>query len=238
MSEQAPTALNAALGQLRALTLSIERGTLIGSEEMVITRLGFSRSTVRQAARMLEREGLLKVRRGPSGGYFADRPDAKTIEAAVSAYLQTLDIDVHDTAAVATALWNQAVRKATEADRPARAAFAERLRGQIKAVKDEATFGQIRDVELRSQDQVFELARSAYIRLIFDINTAFSRRHLAAMPAPPEGPPDPDFVRAWREAKLIEVGAIAEGGEELAGMAAQYSRSVWERGLRARLGGR
>jgi DNA-binding IscR family transcriptional regulator len=38
--------------------------------------------TVQQAARVLEHEGLLAVRRGPGGGYYGTRPDEAALPSA------------------------------------------------------------------------------------------------------------------------------------------------------------
>ena len=61
------TTIEAAAMNLRKIVLDLPPGSLIGSEDALIVRLGSSRSTVRQVARLLEREGLLMVRRGING---------------------------------------------------------------------------------------------------------------------------------------------------------------------------
>ena len=48
--------------------------------------LGVGIVTVQQAARILEHEGLLAVRRGPGGGYHGTRPDEAALERAFEAY--------------------------------------------------------------------------------------------------------------------------------------------------------
>ena len=84
------SAIDTAAANLRSIVHSAEEGALLGSEEALVTKLGVSRATVRQAARLVEREGLLRVRRGINGGYFAARPDAHSIKAAVSSHLERL----------------------------------------------------------------------------------------------------------------------------------------------------
>lgn len=219
--------------QLRAIVLDCEVGALIGSEEALLAKLGCSRITMRQVARLLEREGLLKVRRGINGGYFASRPDPKTIEAAVSTYLESLDVDPQDVTVIASALWVEAMRKAAAADAAEARASAERMRRLVEAVRDSATFEEVREVELAIQRAVFDLARSAYIKLIFDINVAYSRRMLTT-PIDDDSQDHQTFVRAWRNAKLLEAGAIAQGDPELAGMAGRHSRQLWHERLRRR----
>ena len=74
----------------------------MGSEETLIAKLGVSRATVRQAARLLEREGFPRVRRGINGGYFAARPDVRTIEKAVSSYLEMVHTKPEDITVIAS----------------------------------------------------------------------------------------------------------------------------------------
>jgi len=228
------TAIEVAAIALRKIVLDLPPGALLGSEEALIARLGCSRSTVRQVARLLEREGLLMVRRGINGGYFGARPDPGTIEATVSTYLETLDVDARDTTVIASVLWVESVRKAAAAPAEARHLLAERLIGRIKAVKDSAPFTRIRELELLTQGEVFDLAHSVYVKLIFDINMAFSRRKFPPPVVDDTSEDHFDFVRGWKDAKLLEMSAIAQGDVELAGLAAQHSRHVWHRRILSR----
>ena len=51
----------------------------LGSEDDLIRRLAISRPTFRQAARLLEYEELLTIRRGVGGGFFGRRPSAEVV---------------------------------------------------------------------------------------------------------------------------------------------------------------
>ncbi|RYE51013.1 MAG: GntR family transcriptional regulator, partial [Rhizobiaceae bacterium] len=228
------TAIQAAADALRGIILDSEEGVLLGSEEALIARLGCARSTVRQVARILEREGLLRVRRGINGGYFGTRPDAGTIEATVSAYLETLHMDPQDVTIMASALWLEAMRKAAGAPKERVVALTEPLRKRIKAMPDNATYDQVRLLELDTQAAVFDLANSAYIKLIFDINIAFSRRAFISPGIENDDERHPAFVATWRDAKLLELNALVEGDRELAVIAGRYSRKVWHRRVRSR----
>ena len=228
------TTIEAAAMNLRKIVLDLPPGSLIGSEEALIVRLGSSRSTVRQVARLLEREGLLMVRRGINGGYFGTRPDAGTIEATVSTYLETLDVDARDTTVVASTLWVEAIRKAAVADSDERRNFADKMISRIKAIKDNAPFEKVRELELLTQGGVFELARSAYVKLIFDINVAFSRRKFPTPISDDTSKEHLRFVRAWKDAKLLEMSAIDQGDVTLAALAGQHSRQVWHRRILSR----
>jgi DNA-binding FadR family transcriptional regulator len=73
---------------LRELVFASEPDSRIGSLPDLARRLGVGIGTVQQAARVLEHEGLLAVRRGPGGGYYGQRPDAAALERAFSAYMR------------------------------------------------------------------------------------------------------------------------------------------------------
>jgi GntR family transcriptional repressor for pyruvate dehydrogenase complex len=223
------TGLQAAAARLRALVLDAEDGALIGSEEALVARLGCSRGTARQVARLLEREGLLRVRRGINGGYFGCRPDAGTIEASVSAYLETLDMDAEDVTVLASTLWVEVMRKAAAANRADALLLAAEFRPKVMSVKPGSTFTQVRQLEQACRKAIFKLTRSGYIELIFEINSAFASRKFAQASEDIAEPDHREFVRAWKESKMLELSAIQQGDVELAIMAARYSRTIWHR---------
>lgn len=78
--------------RLRDLILARPAGAQIGSLNDVATELGVGIVTVQQAARILEHEGLLEVKRGPGGGYYGARPDHAAIERAFATYMRVHDI--------------------------------------------------------------------------------------------------------------------------------------------------
>ena len=74
--------------QLRELVFAGAPGARIGALPELAKNLGVGIVTVQQAARILEHEGLLVVRRGPGGGYYGQRPDAATLERMITAYMR------------------------------------------------------------------------------------------------------------------------------------------------------
>jgi DNA-binding FadR family transcriptional regulator len=229
MSNRTRSAIDAAASRLREMAQACESGDFLGSEESLVERLGVSRATVRQVARLLEREGLLKVRRGINGGYFAARPDLGTVEAAVSAYLDTLDMDAEDVTVVASILWVEALRKAASLRTEAARAMAARFRERLVALKPDAPFAQVLEVEQEIQREIFSLTKARYIELIFQINIAFSRKRFAPTFRFDDTAAHRAFVDAFRKAKLMELDAIADGDPELGMMAARHSRNLWHR---------
>lgn len=77
---------------MREAILSREDGVdewFLGSEDDLMSRLGVSRPTLRQAARLLEHEGLLVVRRGLGGGLFGRRPTEEAVTHVASVLLRS-----------------------------------------------------------------------------------------------------------------------------------------------------
>ena len=227
MSNRARSTIDVAAERLREIARAAEPGSLLGNEEGLVGSLGVSRSTIRQVARLLEREGLLRVRRGINGGYFAARPDLNTIETAVSAYLETLDMDAEDVTVVASALWVEALRKAaslrTQEARDMAIRFAER----VNKVRPTASSREITKLEQESREQIFALTNARYIELIFQINIAFAQKRFPARSAADDSDEHRAFVEDWRKAKLMELNAIRDGDPELGAMAARHVRNLW-----------
>lgn len=74
--------------QLGALSLERAEGEYLGSEDELRLRLGVSRPTLRQAAKVAESERMIKVRRGSFGGFYAARPGVQDAIRALTSYLR------------------------------------------------------------------------------------------------------------------------------------------------------
>ena len=61
----------------------------LGSELDLIRRLDVSRPTFRQAARLLQHEQLLLIKRGANGGFFSDSPSEEVVTRMASVFLRT-----------------------------------------------------------------------------------------------------------------------------------------------------
>lgn len=73
---------------LSELSLASENGEYLGAEDELLLRLGVSRPTLRQAAKIAESERMITVRRGIKGGFYAERPDAADSIKALARYLR------------------------------------------------------------------------------------------------------------------------------------------------------
>jgi len=84
----------------------------LGSEDDLLARLNVSRPTLRQAARILEYEQLLVVRRGLRGGLFARRPSSEPVAQAASVYLRSRDTTITELSEAGGALSAELARLA------------------------------------------------------------------------------------------------------------------------------
>jgi DNA-binding FadR family transcriptional regulator len=113
---------------LRDEILARRNGERLGSEVDVLDRLGVSRPTLRQAARLLEAEELLVVRRGVNGGLFGRRPSSEAVARMASVYLRAEGTTVVDLARSWFLLLEQSARLAAEnPDDAARLSLSEKV---------------------------------------------------------------------------------------------------------------
>jgi GntR family transcriptional repressor for pyruvate dehydrogenase complex len=223
------SAMSAAATQLRAIISAKEDGALLGGEPEVQAMLGVSRTTLRQIARLLEREGLLTVRRGSRGGYYACRPSMSSIEAAVTAHLGVLDVHADELSTMASIIWMEVVRQAASDRTAATKALIRPLAKVIGAVADRISHHGLSLVEQGIRAEISDAIDSPYILFIFRVNIAFAERCFSHK----EEPGEPALlsaaeVDAWRQIKLLELEAIARGDEELGILAAQRTRRFWQ----------
>lgn len=68
-------------------------GDVLGSEPELIARYGVSRSTFREAVRLVENRNVAYMRKGPGGGLVVVAPDGSAIADAVSLYLEYRNLD-------------------------------------------------------------------------------------------------------------------------------------------------
>jgi GntR family transcriptional repressor for pyruvate dehydrogenase complex len=224
--------LEAATSRLRALAFATAEGALIGGEAELIVRLGVSRATIRQAARMLEAEGLLAVRRGPSGGYFSARPSTDTLETVFGSYLAALNLDIEETFIVGFALWTEVVRQAAILRTPEAKAMTRRFRQKLSEMSNDVPLIELSAFEDDYRRSVFQLVQRPYVELMFTLNRAVTWRHYTVPALGRDGEArDPAFVVEWRKSKRFELDAIEEGDESLALMAATRDRTMWRERL-------
>jgi DNA-binding FadR family transcriptional regulator len=90
------SAVSAAADALREEIFTRPDGDWLGSEDDLLQQLDISRPTLRQAARLLEAEELLVVKRGLNGGLFTRRPTSYVVARMASLYLRSEGTTVID----------------------------------------------------------------------------------------------------------------------------------------------
>lgn len=216
---------------LRKIAQECEVGEFLGSEDVLRQRLGCSRNTLRQAARLLERDGVIRVKRGINGGYFGSRLTTSDVEDVVSGYLETLDMRMDDVTVVTSVLWVEVLRKASSTKGPESRDMAAKYKKKLKTLKDTASFADIRKFEMETRREIFTIAKCPYIELIFNISARYSRSNYQEKIDLDATQEHRHFVQAWRDAKFMELTAIGESDPELGTMAARHSRAIWHHRL-------
>jgi len=117
-------------------TVSTTDSYLLGSEDEVLSMLGVSRPTLRQALRLLEQEQLVVVRRGVGGGLFGRRPTEAGVTQMASVVLRSRGTTYRDLVSTLSLLGTRAATLAAEnPDAAARAEagsfYPERLPGGV-----------------------------------------------------------------------------------------------------------
>src|SRR3546814_4388112 len=88
MDDRAETLASRTARALADLSLAAAPGDHLGAEDDLLQRFGVSRPTLRQAAKLVERDRLISIRRGIKGGYFAERHDARDAIQSLARFLR------------------------------------------------------------------------------------------------------------------------------------------------------
>jgi GntR family transcriptional repressor for pyruvate dehydrogenase complex len=210
--------VQAAAAKLRDLILAREPGTQIGSLNEVAQSLGVGIVTVQQAARILEHEGLLAVRRGPGGGYYGTRPDEAALERAFAAYLRVHGFGQLESqemlALLDCEIMPAAARCKDERLRATMRVLSERI-DQCDSTEDRAAF----EIELR--DLLFKMVARPLVELLCRVTL-----RLYVHPPTVLLFPTPEGVAAWKAGRRRILSAILESDEERAHFEAERYRRV------------
>jgi len=116
---------------------------ILGSEAMLAQEHGVGRGTVRTALRELERQGIVTIARGRSGGSRVTGVPAAGVGQALSDYLTVVDAPLHEVASMAMWTYVLGVRWAASCTGPERDSHIERA---CALAVDGATMGASLDV--------------------------------------------------------------------------------------------
>jgi GntR family transcriptional repressor for pyruvate dehydrogenase complex len=209
------TLVRATAEALRQRVFAAEPGALIGSLGDLARGEGVGIVTIQQAARILEHEGLLEVRRGPGGGYYGRRPDAETLERVLAAYMRMHAASFDEALDITSLLFNElCAAAATSGDEGQRAELA-RLADRFATGSDPADLGAL---ESELQDLLFRMVE----RPIFELLTRVTLR-FASLSGGPQLYRDAEGIERWKAGRRRIVAAILAGDAALARFEADRS---------------
>jgi DNA-binding FadR family transcriptional regulator len=207
---------------LRELILAHPAGTQIGSLPEVANTLGVGIVTVQQAARVLEHEGLLEVRRGPGGGYYGARPDEAALERSLAAYLRVHGEAYREVVDMMSLLDTELMPAAARCE-------DEGLRAELASLLPRIEAGDTPAariaVEQDLHDIVFKMVDRPLIELLARVTTQVPRAQDEALVFPGEA-----GVAAWKAGRRRIVEAILNHDAGLAVFeAVRYRQAVLSR---------
>lgn len=202
--------------KLRDVILECEPGAQIGSLNEVAQLLGVGIVTVQQAARVLEHEGLLAVRRGPGGGYYGTRPDEAALERSVAAYMRVHGFGYRE-ALEMTALLDCDIIPA--AARCTDLTFRETIRALLARIDTCDTRELRAALEMDLRNALFDAVSRPLMELVLRVTNQFYKAH--------SNPPvfsGKEGVMAWQTGRRRILEAILKQDEELAYFEAERYR--------------
>jgi DNA-binding FadR family transcriptional regulator len=160
------------------MVFAVPAGTRLGALPELARKFGVGIVTVQQAARVLEHEGLLEVRRGPGGGYYGTRPDDATLERAIAAYMRVHPTSFEEAADITSLLFNELVPAACACgDKRLRERLRE-LGERVEGCNSEAERGAF---EAELQDLLFEMVDRPLFEALTRVTLRFAETRRAPL---------------------------------------------------------
>jgi GntR family transcriptional regulator, transcriptional repressor for pyruvate dehydrogenase complex len=214
--------VQATASKLRELILSREPGAQIGSLNEVAQLLDVGIVTVQQAARILEHEGLLAVRRGPGGGYYGTRPDEAALERSIAAYLRVHGFGHRESQQMLALLDCEIVPAAARCTDSA-------LRDTVRKLVDRVDHCDTTEKRIEFEQELRDLLLKMVAKPLVELLCRVTQRLYVHSGAPLVFT-DKEAVAAWKGGRRRILEAILQQDEELAQFEAErYRRLVLSR---------
>lgn len=200
--------------QLRQRIFACPAGEQIGSLPELAAEFGVGIVTVQQAARILEHEGLLEVRRGPGGGYYGRRPDLASLERGLAAYMRSEPASQREVLDMTSLLFNELCAAAANSRDAARLDDLRRFADKVERCDDPQAIGPL---EEEMQNLLFRMVN----RPLFELLTRVALQ-LATSPNGDGGGNDGDVLgvnfglEQWQSSRRHILDAIIRQDPELA----------------------
>lgn len=155
---------------LADLSLSADPGDYLGAEDDLLQRFGISRPTLRQAAKIVERDRLISIRRGTKGGYFAERPDAGDAIQSLARFLRLRGANLIDVIQVTRPVAEEAAEAAARLRTPE---DVDRLRAFIETIEANDTPRALIGAEVDMAKMISRMSGNPVIELVMEIGYSF-----------------------------------------------------------------
>lgn len=208
--------VHAAAARLRELIYARPPEELIGTLPDLAKHLGVGIVTVQQAARILEHEGVLEVRRGPGGGYYGRRPDAAVLERSLAAYMRTQPHSWEEALDMTSLLFNELCATAAGQGDAALRPDLREIDARVELCVEERDMG---DWEEAFQDLLFRMVD----RPLFELLTRVTLRFAGSRPTSEPIYRDAMAIEGWKAGRHRIIDAILRGDEALARFEANRS---------------
>jgi len=158
------------------MSLKHDAGAFLGGEDYLVSKLGISRLTLRQAAKIAEHERLIEVKRGNKGGFYAARPSASDAVQSLAQYLHLEGTNLSHVQRILRLVMVEAAGLAAESDNAELRVHLKKLASAISKDKTRADVIR-RDVEL--SQTIATMSANPLLKVITAIGNTFGleRRH-------------------------------------------------------------
>jgi GntR family transcriptional regulator, transcriptional repressor for pyruvate dehydrogenase complex len=211
--------VQATTDRLRELIYANQPDQLIGTLPDLARMLGVGIVTVQQAARILEHEGVLDVRRGPGGGYYGRRPDAAALERSLAAFMRMQPHSWEEALDMTSLLFNELCAAAAGSGDPALQPELQRFKARVDQCACEADMG---DLEQDFQDLLFRMVD----RPLFELLTRVTLRFGSSRPMSEPIYRDAAAIEGWKAGRHRIIDAILRRDEALARFEANRSNRL------------
>jgi len=193
---------------LRDRIFACAPGTLLGALHQLARELEVGIVTLQQAARVLEHEGLLEVRRGPGGGYYGARPDDAALERSLSSYMRMHPAGYQEALDMTSLLFTELATAAARCTDTSLRARLQALGEETATYRSMAEFGEFEEA---FQELLFQMVR----RPLFEMLTRVTLHHASG-----EGGRVVEVAgigfESWRDGRRRIIAAILAGDPDLA----------------------
>jgi len=159
--------------ELARLSLATDEGAYLGAEDELLSSLGVSRPTLRQAAKIVENDRLLSVRRGTKGGFYASRPVSADAIRTLAGYLRIKGGTLADVLVVSRLVSEEAAARACSSQSPDLRRRLEEFQQEI--VNRDSTSAMIR-AETELVEIISKMSGNPVIELVMAIGFSFGSK--------------------------------------------------------------